>query len=206
MTFDPVAMQRLWRQTADKDLVTYNSITVTVQQPSVTLIYYTLPPAFSIPPTLSYPYSQIQNFVYNFPNNITPSTTNFSFTSNSIQLQQILHRIYVSVSKSYNSKTFQDTDSFIPIRSVNTTFGNQSGILSTLTQQDLYLMCLKKGLRQSCQMFSGQPILTFNAPIDSPGTAQPFRTFTGLSAPLCFEFGPDIPLLPEDFPGKTGTT
>jgi hypothetical protein len=119
-----------------------------------------------------------------------------------MQFNSIPHRIYVSVSKNFNSKTHRDTDSFCPITSVNIVFNNTSGILSTLTQQDLYLICQKNGLRQSYAAFSGQPIYYFEQNLTN-GQAQT-RTFIGPSAPIALEFGSDIPLLNGQYPGQPG--
>jgi hypothetical protein len=77
------------------------------------------------------------------------SLQTFTLTSNTIQFQSIPHRIYVSVSKAYNTKTFNDPDVFLPITSINITWGNVSGVLSTLSQYDLWLLCEKNGLKQS---------------------------------------------------------
>jgi hypothetical protein len=45
--------------------------------------------------------------------------------------------------------------------------------------------------------FSGQSISVYNQPIT--------KTFNGTSAPLALDFGTDIALLNEDYPGKKGT-
>jgi hypothetical protein len=76
-------------------------------------------------------------------------------------------------------------------------YDNRNGILSTLTQYDLYQLCVKKGLKQSWVNFSGVPVQAFNQEI--------VRVFAGASASLALDFGTDIPLLNEDFPGKKGT-
>jgi hypothetical protein len=201
MTFDPVMMQRLWRQ-ASNDLVDYDSISVTIQQPVLSLIYYTAPNYLPLPKLLSYPFTTVQNYVYTNNNPVTPAIQSFVMTSNSMQFNSIPHRIYVSVSKNFNSKTHRDTDSFCPITSVNIVFNNTSGILSTLTQQDLYLICQKNGLRQSYAAFSGQPIYYFEQNLTN-GQAQT-RTFIGPSAPIALEFGSDIPLLNGQYPGQPG--
>ncbi|MCS7318261.1 MAG: hypothetical protein NZZ41_08165, partial [Candidatus Dojkabacteria bacterium] len=74
---------------------------------------------------------------------------------------------------------------------------NRSGILSTLNQFDLYQICQKNGLKQSWANFNGEPVSVFNQGI--------YKVFAGASAPLALDFGTDIPLLNEDFPGKKGT-
>jgi hypothetical protein len=201
MTFDPVGLARVWRQATD-DYVTYNSVSVTIGQPSLALAYYTLPTYMSIPPSISYPYTAVQNYVYNSSNPIAPAGQ-YTLTSTSIQFQSIPHRIYVGVSKAVNTRTLNDTDSFLPITNINITWGNISGVLSTLSQYDLWLISQKNGLKQSWAMFSGVELRAYGLALD---TGNPFlQSIYGPSAPICLEFGSDIQLLNEDYPGKQGT-
>jgi hypothetical protein len=96
-----------------------------------------------------------------------------------------------------------DSDAFLPITSINITWGNVSGVLSTLSQYDLWLLCEKNGLKQSWPMFSGQTIRIYSKALDN---GNPYEMHVrGPSAPLCLEFGSDIQLLNEDYPGKQGT-
>jgi hypothetical protein len=88
-------------------------------------------------------------------------------------------------------------DFFFPITNINITWGNKTGILSTLTQKDLYLICVKNGLRQSWPMFYGRAINIYNG-----GTS---NWYNGPGAPICLNFGEDIPLLSEDYPSKQET-
>jgi hypothetical protein len=127
----------------------------------------------------------------------------FTLTSNTIQFQSIPHRLYISVSKSYNTKTFNDPDVFLPITGINITWSNVSGVHSTLSQYDLWLLCEKNGLKQSWPMFSGQTIEIFGQSLDSGDAYN--RKLRGPSASLCLEFGSDIQLLNEDYPGNQGT-
>jgi hypothetical protein len=109
-----------------------------------------------IPETISYPYAQITNFVYSDGTQITPTTPKFQMTSASVQLQSIPHLMYVNIRKLASTLTVNDPDFSIPITGINLTWTNQSGILSTLTQENIYAICLKNGLKQSWAMFSGR--------------------------------------------------
>jgi hypothetical protein len=201
MTFDPVGIQRVWRQSIN-DYVNYTNIQVTILQPILYLAYYTLPTYMTIPPSLSYPYTAVQNFVYNFSQSYN-SLQSFTLTSNTIQFQSIPHRLYISVSKAYNTKSINDSDTFLPITGINITWGNVSGVLSTLSQYDLWLLCEKNGLKQSWPMFSGQILKFFAKALD---TGNSYETHVqGPSTLICLEFGSDIQLLNEDYPGKQGT-
>jgi hypothetical protein len=50
MSFDPIGLQRVWRQ-AFNDYVNYTNIQVTILQPVLYLAYYTLPTYMTIPPS-----------------------------------------------------------------------------------------------------------------------------------------------------------
>jgi hypothetical protein len=146
-----------------------------------------------IPAIISYPYAQITNFVYSDGTTITPNTPKFQMTSVSVQLQSIPHLMYVNVRKLASTLTVNDPDSSIPITGINLTWTNQSGILSTLTQENLYAICLKNGLKQSWAMFSGRPFISYGKFLDTGNLYQ--KTFYGPSAAVCLEFGSDIQLL-----------
>jgi hypothetical protein len=80
----------------------------------------TLPPHMSIPPSISFPFTAVQNFT--FPGQSAISTNgNYTITSNTLQFQSIPHKIIISVSKLYNQKTRFDSDSFLPITGINIT-------------------------------------------------------------------------------------
>jgi hypothetical protein len=115
----------------------------------------------SIPPFISYPFAAIQNYIYTFNQVDNSLVTTNTITSNYIQFQSNPHRVYISVSISNNNKTWNMPESFFPITNVNITWGNKTGILSTLTQKDLYLICIKNGLKQSWPKFYGRAINTY---------------------------------------------
>jgi hypothetical protein len=196
MSIDNNQLQRIWRQ-SENDLVTYNSVQVSFEQPSLLLYYKTLPTYMTSPTTLSYPFANIQNFIYQYTNTITPTQTEFTLTTNTVQFQTIPHRIIISVSKSTQQKTRNDPDSFCPIKNINITWDNRSGILSTLTMYDLYQLSVKNGLKMSWPNFSAQQVQVYNQGI--------VKLFMGTGAPLALDFGTDIPLINDDFPGKKGT-
>ena len=194
ITWDPVQLNRMFRHDAAGDPVTWNQVTVTLGQPQLIIGYYTLPSYMSIPPMINYNYSQVQNFIYQNQTPINPGST-ATLSSNTIQFQSIPRRIYVSVQNS--NKTLNDADVFLPITNVSVTWGNTSGILSTLTQQDLYLVSRKNGLIIPWAQACGQPIQLYNG-----GNT---LTVVGTAFPVCLEFGSDIQLLNETYVGMSGT-
>jgi len=194
ITWDPVQLNRIFRHDADSDPVTWNSVTVTLGQPLLILGYYTLPSYMAIPPMISYNYSQVQNFIYQNQSPINPGNS-ATLSSNTIQFQSIPRRVYVAVQNS--NKTLNDPDVFLPITNVTLTWGNTSGILSTLNQQDLYLVSRKNGLIIPWTQASGQAIQLYNGGNN--------LTVIGTGHPVCLEFGADIQLLNETYVGMSGT-
>jgi hypothetical protein len=196
MAIDPAALQRIWRHSVN-DLVIYDSIHVSFEQPNLLLYYKTLPNYIAAPTTLSYPFANIQNFIYQTSSPVTVSQPSFQMTTNTVQFQTIPHRIVISVSKSRQQLSYVDADAFASITNINITWDNSSGVLSTLTQYDLYQLCVKNGLKMSWGNFCGQSIGLYNQNIQ--------KSFNGTSAPIALDFGTDIALLNDDYPGKKGT-
>jgi hypothetical protein len=56
INYDPASLQRIWRQSPN-DLVDYNNVQIEIGQPSITLIYFTLPTYMKLPNPISYPYA-----------------------------------------------------------------------------------------------------------------------------------------------------
>jgi hypothetical protein len=107
------------------------------------------------------------DFIYSDGAQITPTTPKFQMTSESVQLQSIPHLMYVNVRKLASTLSVNDPDFSIPITGINLTWTNQSGILSTLTQENIYAIRLKNGLKQSWAMFIGKPFKSFGKFLDN---------------------------------------
>jgi hypothetical protein len=95
MSIDNAQLQRIWRQ-SDLDFVTYNSVQVSFDQPSLLMYYKTLPVYMTSPTSLSYPFANIQNFIYQYTNQINGAMNTFTLTTNTVQFQTIPHRIIIS--------------------------------------------------------------------------------------------------------------
>jgi hypothetical protein len=120
-----------------------------------------------MPETISYPYSQITNFINSDGTTITPSSPKFQMTSASVQLQSIPRLMYINVHKLVSTLTVNDPDFGIPTTGINLTWTKQSGILSTLTQENIYAICLKNRLKQSWAMFSGKQFKSYGKSLDT---------------------------------------
>jgi len=195
ITWDGYNMGRVFRHASESDPVTWNSTTITLGQPQLIIGYYTLPTYMSIPPLLSYNYSQVQNFIYQSGSTLNAGSS-ITLITNTVQFQSIPIRIYLAVQKT--NKILNDPDAFFPITNVSITWMNTSGILSTLQQQDLYLVSRKNGLVIPWTQASGQQISIYN------GGQNP-QIVNGTAFPVCLEFGTDIQLLNENYVGMQGT-
>ena len=96
-----------------------------------------------------------------YPRYLTTATTAFtagstaSVTSANLQLNQIPDKFIIVVRKPMNSQTPKDADAFFRINSVQISLNNQSGLLSTATNYDLWRLSCEAGSSQSFLEFRG---------------------------------------------------
>ena len=79
-----------------------------------------------------------------------------TLTSSNLQINQIPDKFVICVRKPMTSQGLGDSNSFLAIKSVSLNFNNQSGLLSSASQQDLWRMSQENGSEQSWYEFSGQ--------------------------------------------------
>jgi hypothetical protein len=195
ITWDPNALARVFRHASVNDSVIWNSVSVTMGQPQLIVEYYTLPTYLTIPPSLTYYYSQVQNFIYPPNTTINPNGVIATLITNNVQFQSIPRQIYLAVQRS--NRTLNDPDAFLPITNLSLTWLNTSGILSTLQAADLYLISRKNGFVIPWSQASGQTIPLFNG-----GN---ITSFNGTGFPVCIKFGTDVQLQNETYVGIQGT-
>jgi hypothetical protein len=100
----------------------------------------------SIPDSLSYGFSSVQNFPTIYTNPVAPGGT-FQVTTQATQLGQVPEKIYFYARIQDNLQTAFTTDTYAQITNINIQFGSQTGILSTATPEQLYMISRKNGLR-----------------------------------------------------------
>lgn len=148
--------------------------------------------------------------------------------SQTLQLNQIPDKLIIFVQKTSGSKSYGDSDCYLPIRSININFNNNSGILASAKCEDLYRMSKDNGSNQNWPQWLGvSNSLVSTAAINGAadgatlpsgllqqGTVagvalQPmvskFKALPTCGSLLVLEFGHDIQLV-EDFfaPGSLG--
>ena len=150
------------------------------------------------------PFYELPRFI-SAPNVLVPSSYNPAvqasntlvvpqtkiLATSSLQLNQIPDRLIIQVRNPLNKTAWGQPDAFLVISQLSINFNNQSGILASATQQDLYRYSVENGSNQSWLEFSGF------ATVPDPASGCGRRLATSGSL-LVLEFGKDIQLT-EDY-------
>jgi len=177
------------------------------QQPILNFEYITPKELQTIPRSVTYPYFVIDR--YPTPFGTINSNAQATISSNNIQLNSIPRRMYIAC-RPDNSVLYANPntpDSFAAITGISVNWANNSGLLSSASQYQLYLMSLKNHCNQSWTQWSGGPV-NLAGVFPTGGTISPPVAATGGSyigaccGPLCIEFGTDIGLGDSEAPGQ----
>jgi hypothetical protein len=114
--------------------------------------YYEMPRYLSTT-TATIPYATRNPATPATATGIIPATTRLTFTTT--QLNQIPDKLLIFVRKAKASQLVSDTDSALAITGVSFNFNNQSGILASATQDQLYRYSVESGSNQSWEEFRG---------------------------------------------------
>jgi hypothetical protein len=157
------------------------SVTTTMYQAPELLINYLTPSLVQpIPELQVLPYQKLQHYIRDVPALAASATT--TVISDTIRLSTIPRKIYLYVAHSEATKTFAVSDSFLKINNINVTFGNQAGLFSSATPEQLYTMSVENGLNTD---FAG------------------FQKFRG--SVVSIVMGKDIGLQANEAPGVNGS-
>jgi len=141
-------------------------------------------PFYELPRFISAPGVTVQ------PNTAFPPSSTLLQTS-SLQLNQIPDKLIISVRVPLSGQNWGIPDAGLCISGVSINFNNQSGILASATQQDLFRYSVENGSTQSWYEFSGYA----NIPDNASGCG---KRLAGSGSLLILEFGKDIQLT-EDY-------
>jgi|SRR5581483_4609938 len=116
-----------------------------------------------IPPSITYPYFQINRYTQSAGNlsRLGGGSDTGTFSSQVISLNSIPLKMYIYCKRSQGftlgtpSTASGLTDTFCAINSVSLSFNNISGLLSGASQMQLYQMSVDNGLNMSWNQFSG---------------------------------------------------
>ena len=104
-----------------------------------------------LPVEQSWPYFEVTSY----PTSIGSLAAGASsvFSVNSVQIKAIPNKIYVFARRSDATQSYLTTDTFAGISNITVSYGTKVGLLSTASQQELYQMSLKNGLKMNYSEF-----------------------------------------------------
>lgn len=152
---------RMWSSAAPYiQNITFNSNT-NFQKCQLLLTYLSLQPTDvvetrNVVPFMDYP-RFISNATVTLPawdplGDLPPITT---ISSNSIQLSMIPDKVIICARIPMSQQSYNNVSGFLPISNIVINFNNQSGILSSATQVDLWKMSMRNGSQQVFNEFKG---------------------------------------------------
>jgi hypothetical protein len=97
---------------------------------------------------------QIDGWDYNAEPQPAPSSA--TLTSSNLQINQIPDLFIINVRIPMSQQTIHDPSEFLTINNISINLNNQSGLLSSSSQYDLWRLSVKNGSTQSWAEFSGQ--------------------------------------------------
>jgi hypothetical protein len=190
--------KRFWRTAKDITSASqYNSASYAVNLIAFnepTLIFNFLTPHASqalTSPRNVVPYYELPRYITQFTSSIA-SGASASITTQTLQLNQVPDKLIIMVRKPMSSQLWDDTETFLQVNRCIVNWNNNSGILSSATQQDLYRYARENGSNQNWSEFRGQA----NRNPANPATLASHRIYTSGSL-VVLDFGKDIQLVDE---------
>lgn len=177
-------------------------------KPSAQFTYITPPDTMKLSPfeSLSYPYFNVQSFLTTQAE--MASLAQARIITNNLQLSSIPRRMFLFARPNDNTLNSPAgaslPDCYFSIQNVNIQFQNTTGLLSSATPQQLYMLSVKNGCDMDWTQWSGGPTQNAANLGQLDVGSHPGSVYT-IGSVLCLEFGTDIPLSSvTDCPGKIG--
>lgn len=155
--------------------------------PELLINYYTAQDDIAIPNEIILPYNQPQVYIKTMAN--VGANANVGIVGDNIRINQIPQKVFIFASRSRATRTPFTSDCVLGCNSINVNWNNQVGILSNATPQELHKLSVENGL-DSYFDESGE------------GTKGSLEDWGG--APVCLEFGKDLPLETNESVGTHG--
>jgi hypothetical protein len=109
------------------------------------------------------PYMDFPRYLTNNANQpVVDTLTSASLTSSNLQINQIPDLFLINVRIPMSQQSYQNPSSFLTINSISINLNNQSGLLSSASQYDLWRLSIKNGSTQSWKEFRGQALVNVN--------------------------------------------
>ena len=195
-------LARLWSHSSGSGS-TISNITVTLGTPTLLFKYITPKELQSIPRSIVYSFYDVQRYPTDAAMPFAPNEKRALISAN-IQLQSIPRRMYIFARKRNADITatvtsaIETTDTYFQLNDISINWNNNSGLLSSARQQDLYYMSAKNGFEGSWAQWSG-------GPVERALGSDPVQKLGTVGSILCVEFGTDIGLDNLECPGMLGT-
>jgi len=133
----------------------YNTAGSTFQNSRLDVVFLTPSLSLPLPPKSVVPYMEYPRYITSNAGTIGSGATNQSFSTQTITLPQIPDLLVIYAKpQSYSDAT--QGDWYFPIQSVSLQWDNYAGLMSTMSQQQLYEMSVENGLSQDYQQWSGR--------------------------------------------------
>lgn len=193
-------LSRMWsHSTASSSVIT--SIVVDLGRPTLEVTYVTPEITQSIPRSIDYPYMEIKRYVTSNPVSLPPSVfplvSQTSIVSNNLQVGAIPRFLYIFLRKRNQDRTFEDTDSYAKINSIQVDWDNQNALLSSATTEQLYDISRKNGIDINYTQFTCDPNFSY--------LGDTITQINGIGSVISIEFGTDIGLKPYECAGLRDT-
>jgi len=110
------------------------------------------------------PYMDFPRYLTNSANQPSvASLASATLTSSNLQINQIPDLFLINVRVPMSQQRWYNSSSFLTLNNISINLNNQSGLLSSASQYDLWRLSVRNGSTQSWGEFSGQQLVTNNA-------------------------------------------
>lgn len=109
-------------------------------------------------------YTDFPRYLTNSANQPSVSSlASATLTSSNLQINQIPDLFLINVRVPMSQQRWYNSSSFLTLNNISINLNNQSGLLSSASQYDLWRLSVRNGSTQSWGEFSGQQLVTNNA-------------------------------------------
>lgn len=182
---------------ANQNPATLNAPTVTFNNPVLLFKYVTPSLLQKLPRSISYPYFSVDRYPTVASSALAPDAQ-VILQSNNIQLKSIPRKIYFFARRQNSDESMTTTDTYFGIKNISVNWNNESGLLSSATQQDLYNISKKNGVNLSWSQWAGDYSFVGQTPANTSKIGL-------VGSIICLEMGTDIALREDECPGMLGT-
>jgi len=152
------------------------------------------------------PYTNLNRFVRDNGEKVLAKQSG-TIKSPNISLSSIPDKLICCVRKKMSEQTFTDSDTFMAIKKINITFGNQTGICSSMTREQLFKASVANGVNSNWLQWYGKTSVydaTKAHNGDGSPTGDALKDLYLKGSVLCLQFGKDINLQDYEASGSIG--